>query len=491
MELKHNKRPNLVLIMCDQMRGDCLGADGHPDVKTPYLDTIAAEGTLFENAYTACPSCVPARAALLTGMSQCLHGRVGYEDGGNWDYPNMLPAVLSQNGYHTEAIGKMHVHPPLKRCGFNNLALHDGYIGYYRNPNNPWLEHQLAHDSYLHFLKSRCGNDADVGDTGIECNAWVARPWIYDEMSHPTNWAVTKSLDFLNLRDRSVPFFLKLSFVRPHPPWDAPAPFFDMYENKELRPPAMGDWAEQRESRIFNSQFGSSDEELRRQGLVGYYACITHMDHQIGRLLKFLDQEGVLEDTLIIFTSDHGEMLFDHGLFRKINPYQGSVRIPLLIRAGKNISGSGKQVPVSRGIAELRDIAPTLLDCAGISIPETMDGISLMPHISGKEKTREYLHGEHSAAGFSESGEDFSNHYIVTENEKYIWFSQSGREQYFDLANDPREEHDAIKTADSNRVQRLRAMLIRELTDREEGYTDGVQLIPGRKPVTTLSANRF
>ena len=161
------KRPNIVLIMCDQMRGDCLGIAGHPDVKTPYLDSLAAEGTYFPNAYSACPSCIPARAALFTGLSQEHHHRVGYQDGITWDYPHMLPAALSDGGYHTEMVGKMHVHPPLYRCGFQNMTLHDGYIGYYRNPNAPAKEHQLFHDSYLHWLKCRCGYDADVNDAGF------------------------------------------------------------------------------------------------------------------------------------------------------------------------------------------------------------------------------------------------------------------------------------------------------------------------------------
>ncbi len=480
------KRPNLLLIMCDQMRGDCLGIDGHPDVKTPYLDTLATQGTLFERAYSACPSCIPARAALLTGMSQRRHKRVGYMDGVAWDYPDMLPAVLGRNGYHTEAIGKMHVHPPLARCGFHNLTLHDGYLGYYRRPERPWIEHQSVHDAYLAFLKDRHGVDADPGDTGIECNSWVARPWIYDEMEHPTNWAVTKSLEFLRRRDRSLPFFLKVSFVRPHPPWDAPQAYFDMYADKTLRPPAMGDWAEQTPSRQYDSYLGCGDAELRRQAMAGYYASITHMDHQIGRLMLALGEEGVLENTLIVFTSDHGEMLFDHGLFRKLSPYQGSVRIPLAIRAGWNIRKGAQQIPTSGGVAELRDIAPTLLDCAGIEIPETMDGVSLLPQIYGKgEPAREYLHGEH-AFGEVAYG-DLSNHYIVTERDKYIWYSQSGREQYFDLRRDPREEHDAIADADPGRVDALRAFLIKELGGREEGYTDGTRLIAGQMPVSLLS----
>ncbi len=108
-----SKRPNLILIMTDEMRGDCLGIAGHPDVKTPHLDTLAAQGIFYPNAYTACPSCVPARAALHTGLSQKKHGRVGYQDGIDWNYPVTMAGELSKAGYYTQCVGKMHVHP----CG--------------------------------------------------------------------------------------------------------------------------------------------------------------------------------------------------------------------------------------------------------------------------------------------------------------------------------------------------------------------------------------
>ena len=478
-----DKRPNILLIMCDQMRGDCMGIAGHPDVKTPFLDSLAAEGSYFPNAYSACPSCIPARAALFTGQSQRRHGRVGYRDGVEWTYPHMLPQELGNGGYHTECVGKLHVHPPLHRCGFHNLTLHDGYIGHYRKPEVPYIENQLVSDSYLRFLKERCGQDADVNDTGLECNSWVARPWIYDEMSHPTNWAVTESIDFLRKRDRSKPFFLMTSFVRPHPPLDAPQCYFDMYNRMELTPPAMGDWVDSAAANqgvLYDSPEGCRDGELRRQAMVGYYACITHMDHQIGRLLQALYRDGCLEDTIIVFTSDHGELLFDHGMFRKVRPYQGSVRIPLIIRGGKNLPAWQSQPAVCTALAELRDLMPTLLEIAGCPIPRTVDGLSLLPAIQADKPTRDWLHGEHS-------GGALSNHYIVTPADKYIWFSQTGQEQYFRLGEDPREEHDLLHDpAWAGRVAELRGLLAGQLADRPEGYVQEGRLVVGRTPCTDL-----
>lgn len=283
------KQPNIVLIMADQMRGDCLGIMGHPDVQTPYLDSLAAEGALFENAYSACPSCIPARAALFTGMGQAQHGRIGYLDGVDWEYPHMLAGELAGAGYYTQCVGKMHVHPLRRLCGFNHVELHDGYLGYYRKSTTPYYESQKVADDYFYWLKEQRGAAADVTDTGIECNSWVARPWIYDEMQHPTNWAVSRSIDFLRRRDRDRPFFLMTSFVRPHPPFDAPQCYFDLYAGRNLVPPAVGSWADNRsyrtKGRVYCSEDGIADETLQRQAQVGYYACITHLDHQIGRLL--------------------------------------------------------------------------------------------------------------------------------------------------------------------------------------------------------------
>ncbi len=471
------KRPNIVLILADQMRGDCLGIMGHPDVQTPYLDSLAVEGALFENAYSACPSCIPARAALFTGMSQARHGRVGYLDGVDWDYPHMLAGELSNAGYYTQCVGKMHVHPLRRLCGFDHVELHDGYLGYYRKSTTPYYESQKVADDYFYWLKEQRGAAADVTDTGIECNSWVARPWIYDEMQHPTNWAVSRSIDFLRRRDRDQPFFLMTSFVRPHPPFDAPQCYFDLYAGRNLAPPAVGHWADNEsyrtKGRFYCSADGIADETLQRQAQVGYYACITHLDHQIGRLLQALQEDGCYENTVIVFVSDHGEQLGDHHTFRKSLPYQGSVHVPLLL-GGPALPDAARGVR-QKQVVELRDIMPTLLAFAGAPVPESVEGRSLLDVLGTGEPLRDYLHGEHSYG-------EKSSHYIVTETEKYIWFSQSGREQYFDLRADPCECRDLIDSPDRARqVGRLRQALVHELSGRPEGYVENGRLVAGRE----------
>jgi arylsulfatase len=461
---------NILLIIADQWRGDCLGIDGHPDVKTPVLDRLAATGTRFANAYTACPSCIPARAALYTGMSQERHGRVGYADGVTWNYPHTLAGELTKAGYQTQCCGKLHVHPPRNRVGYEAVDLHDGYLHYYRTATCRYCDNQHTSDDYLWALRSELGAAADVTDTGIDCNSWLARPWPYDERLHPTTWATDRAIDFLRRREREKPFFLTVSYVRPHPPFDAPAQYFDMYDPDKLTLPEYGDWEDRsrldRGGRITDSDTGPADPALLARARQGYYACISQIDFQIGRLLEALyaDSGG---DTLILFTSDHGEMLGDHCFFRKSLPYEGSARIPLIISG----SYKGKPAPSVRcDVAELRDVMPTLLGAAGVAVPDTCDGLNLLSPHAG----REYIHGEHLNG-------QLGNHFIVTNRDKYIWFSQTGREQYFDLDADPYERRDAINDpCCTERAAYLRAALIKELSFREEGFVADGALVPGR-----------
>ena len=223
-------RPNIILIMADEFRGDCLGFAGHPDVKTPYLDSLASESVYFPNAYTPCPSCVPARAVLHTGLTPRGCGRVGYQDKVDWNYSSTLAGELARAGYYCQCVGKMHVHPLRNTLGYHNVELHDGYLHAYRTENTPAYENQREADDYFHWLRGELGVDADVTDTGLDCNSWLARPWIYDEKYHPTSWVTDRGIDFLRRRDPRMPFFLTLSYVRPHAPYDAPQHYFDMYE---------------------------------------------------------------------------------------------------------------------------------------------------------------------------------------------------------------------------------------------------------------------
>lgn len=476
-------KPNIVLIMVDQMRGDCLGVNGNEFIETPNLDMMATEGYNFENAYTAVPSCIASRAAILTGMSQKSHGRVGYEDGVSWNYENTIASEFSKAGYHTQCIGKMHVYPERNLCGFHNIMLHDGYLHFARNKEGKASTQIEQCDDYLKWFREKKGHNVDLIDIGLDCNSWVSRPWGYEENLHPTNWVVNESIDFLRRRDPSKPFFLKTSFVRPHSPLDPPKFYFDMYKDEDLPEPLMGDWAnkedEENRGKDINCVKGIINKKALKRAKAAYYGSITHIDHQIGRFLIALSEYGELNDTIFLFVSDHGDMMGDHNWFRKGIPYEGSSRVPFFIYDPGNLL-KGKKGKVFDEVLELRDIMPTLLDFAHISIPDSVEGLSLKDLIEERNSTwRDYIHGEHSF------GED-SNHYIVTKKDKFLWFSQRGEEQYFDLEKDPKELTNLINSEEyKERIDYLRKILIKELEGREEGYTDGNKLLKGH-PVSTL-----
>jgi len=474
-------RPNIVLITCDQLRGDCIGADRHPVVETPNIDTLAAGGVHFSRAYTAVPSCIAARAAIFTGLTPRSHGRVGYEDCVPWDYDITLPGELAEAGYQTQGVGKMHVYPCRSLIGFHAVTLHDGFL----HAERDWRKRIELTDDYLPWLRERAGREADYIDTGLECNSWIARPWHLDESLHPTNWVVTKSAEFLNRRDPRKPFFLWMSFVRPHSPLDPPQAYWDMYRDAEIPPRIVGDWAKRSpEGAIVPASGfeGRLDERAYKRARRAYYALVTHIDHQIGRFIQHLIEHDVAKNTIIIFAGDHGDLLGDHNLLRKGLPYEGSVRVPLVMHAPSGMDVGFKRGAVVDAPVELRDIMPTCLEAAGVTIGESVEGASLLPLARGeKADWRDYVHGEHTHAGGSV-------HYLTDGREKYVWFSDTGAEQLFDLEGDPDELHDLAGDSDHKpRLLKWRAALIEELGGREEGFTDGKTLIPGRPVRPTLS----
>ena len=479
MYRKNDKRPNIVFINVDQMRWDCLSCAGHPAVETPYLDSLKFEGVQFVKYYSSVPSCIAARAAMLTGMSQRKHGRVGYKDGVDWNYEHTMPGELSKAGYQTIGVGKMHFHPARSLMGFDELVLHDGYLHFSRNTKkNPF-----RNDDYLCWLKDNLGMDADYTDAGMNCNAWTVNPWPYEEKYHPTNWVVTQSIDFLRRRDERKPFFLWMSFVRPHAPLDPPQHYLDHYMSKDLPEPVIGDWAEdlaESKSLYYDMSKGKLDKGILKRSRAAYYALISHIDCQVGRFFTAMHDYNVSTNTVIVFTSDHGELIGDHNLFRKALPFKGSARVPFLIKFPESFKiDPDRQIAA---LSELRDLMPTVLDIAGVKIPKTVDGKSLLPLIKGRKRSiRSYLHGEH-AFGAS------SNHFIVNENNyKYIWYSQTGRELFFDLNTDPDELKDLSKALEYKKeTARCRKLLIAELKGREEGYTNGKKLIKGREPKAVL-----
>lgn len=219
------KRPNLLLITTDQQRGDCLGCEGHPVLQTPYLDELAERGARFTRAYSAVPSCTPARAAILTGMDQWNHGRLTMAGTDALEYPATLPGELAKAGYHTQAVGKMHFFPQRRLYGFHNMVLDESgrRFGDFISDYHLWFErHKEGEYGYR--------------DHSIDWNSWMARPSHLPEHLHPTHWTASEGIHFLRRRDPTKPFFLWLSFARPHSPYDPPRVYWDMYINNDRVP---------------------------------------------------------------------------------------------------------------------------------------------------------------------------------------------------------------------------------------------------------------
>jgi len=477
---KSKKRPNIVLICVDQMRGDCLGSAGHTVVHTPHLDQMYLEGCRFSNAYSATPSCIPARAAIFTGQKQATHGRVGYQDGVPWNYETTLAGEFTKNGYQTQAIGKMHVYPERSQMGFQNVILHDGYLHFARNQS----PHDMI-DDYIPWLRKELGRDADYFDNGLNCNSYVARPWDKPEYTHPTNFVVTKGIEFLRQRDPRKPFFLYLSFHRPHPPLDPPQWAFDQHMDADMPDVPVGDWTDywkdQDNSLHPALTVGKLPPQRLKRARAAYYGQISHIDHQLNRFFEVMAEYGQHNNTIYCFTSDHGDMLGDHNMFRKTVPYEGSANVPMILK-GPGFSGIKRGI-TSDAVCELRDVMPTLLDCAGLPIPDSVEGRSLLPYARGEEPGwREYIHGEHT------NGPNLSYHWITDGSSKYIWMSDTGKEQFFDLSADPQECHDLIDEESAvDSIELFRNRLIKELTDREEGYVKEGELVLGRAVKPCLS----
>ena len=470
---------NILMILVDQWRWDCLGSAGHPVIQTPHLDILAEEGNRFSSAYAAVPSCIAARTSLMTGLHHRKHGRVGYKDAIPWNYSTTLGNVFTNAGYHTQVVGKMHVFPARNLLGFHNVVLHDGYLHWNRQ-RQPML---VADDDYLLDLRRHHGVDADYIDSGIGCNGYAVTPWPYDLMLHPTAWVTSQSIDFLRRRDPTRPFFLISSYHRPHPPLDPPQAYLDLYRESEIPKPISGDWVGEdglpnsKNRKNFTDSPKHINESQIQQARRAYYAQCTFIDHQINRIIMALIEQQVFENTLILFMSDHGDMLFDHEVEAKSLPYQGSAGIPLIIRTPDHMNLPKNQIITEP--VELRDILPTLCDLSGIPIPSDISGQSLLPLLQGKiTPWREYLHGEH------ESGE-WSNHWITDGKMKYIWYSQTGREQLFNLQDDPLEIKD-LAASEPQTILIWRSRLIRELEGREEGYVSDGKLVLHRMPTPIL-----
>ena len=452
--------PNLILITCDQLRADCLSIAGRQPCQTPYLDNMAADGVRFTSAYCSIPSCIAARASIMTGQTPESHGRLGYKDKVPWEYTTTLPGELQKAGYQTFAVGKMHFYPQRKAMGYERMVLHEAE----QNWNDGFI------DDYHEFVREKTGGRIAKSDHGLQSNSWVARPWHTEEYLHETNWTVTAALDVLRKHDPTRPFFLWLSFIKPHAPSDPPEAYWDMYIDEEMPPVPVGSWVTEDDEAFVTYDVNASRGKLSAKNLqrarAGYFGLVSHIDAQVSRFFNVLQRHLFIpaNEVFTVFTADHGEMLGDHHYWRKTLAYEGSAKVPFIMR-GPSEMGLGQHTTVDH-VSEHMDIMPTFLDAGGVEIPDTVEGTSLLPLARGENPSwRDHIHGEHSGP--------HGMQYMTDGNEKYIWHSKTGMEQLFDLQEDPTEcDNLADKPEHAERTRMWRERMIAHLEPRGDGLAD-------------------
>lgn len=423
MNSRKTDAPNILLITADQLRWDYVGSYGS-FIETPALDSLAESGCLFERAYSPNPVCIPARYNLITGLPARRHGFDDNYFGPQakacpWDIPTFAQ-ILSDAGYSTAAIGKMHFQPERRATGFDIFENCDEVV------------RDIAEDEYAQFLQEQ--GYGTVGSLHGVRNALYMQPQqsLLPEELHGSCWIADRSIAYLRGRKtRSKPFLLWTGFIQPHPPFDVPAAWAHRYDGKV--PKHTSSITPLSRLAKENQCIADLPDEENINRMRELYACaVTFMDHNVGRILQTLDEEGLRENTLVVFVSDHGEMLGDLDTYQKFLPYDPSCRVPLLMRWPNHIQGGTRRTD----FADLNDLLPTFLDAAGVSYPgsETLPGESLLLKKPSKDRSFQYI--EHQRE---------SKRWCCLMDRRYKFVHHYGdRDQLFDLETDPNEQTDLL-----------------------------------------------
>ena len=469
-------RPNILLITTDQQRFDTIHALGNAHIYTPHLNWLADEGIAFDRCYSDSPICMPARATIMTGKHAYNHGLTNNSP----DIKPMVPrdtlaGILTANGYQTRAQGKMHFEPMRANYGFEHMELP---MDYYR---------QMAERRGAGVPKGH-----GVGENEIE-------PVIstVDETQSATYWTVKRSIDFLETRDDSRPFFLWTSFAKPHPPFDPCRNYWDLYANKLLPSPVCGDWASDPDNApqgfyqptyMLNNAYRMSDEQLADVKRA-YYACITQIDYSLGLLFARMREMGLLADTWIFFTSDHGDLMGDHHMCAKSVFLEGSAHVPMLVRPPRApwaapsglIAGGAELLRTGRcaSMVTLADLMPTVLTAAGIEIPAGVDGEDMFKITAEGGKDRVFY------------GNSDNTHFAVMEGEhKYMWTSLGGGELLFSLVYDPMELRNIAKS-NPDIARRMKKMLAEQVGGYNPALVRNGELIVKEAAASPRGVNKW
>ena len=406
-------RPNILFLFTDQQRADTVAALGNPIIRTPHLDRLCREGTAFTRAYTPSPVCISARYALATGLPPHVTGITD-----NCDAPAKHPSFMQRLaglGYQTHGVGKMHFAPMKEMWGFQS---------------RDFSEEGGGQDDYRAFLDAN-GYSHVRDPHGVRSEYYyIPQPSQLPARLHNTAWVADRSVAFLERRDRSRPFFLWSSFIKPHPPFENPAPWNKLYRCSQMPaphiPPGSDDlltyW--NRVQNRYKYHDAGRDELLDRTRIAAYYGCISFIDYHVGRILAALGPDA--DNTLIVYSSDHGELLGDYGSVGKRCMLDAACRIPLLARWPGKMPG-GKTVT---NPASLIDVFPTVLQAAGATDCRAHeDGESLLDLAAGKA-TRTVVTSQFQSRGYA-------LHMAASRDAKYIYSAPDQREWHLDARDVP------------------------------------------------------
>jgi len=463
-------QPNVLFLCVDQWPGRLLGCAGYHEIETPTIDRLAASGTRFTRAYAETPVCIPARRSLMTGTSPRVHGDRTFQTAAPMlpDLPT-LAQTFRNNGYQAFAVGKLHVYPQRDRIGFDDTLIYEegrSNLGATDDYEIYLAEHGLVGKQNMH---------------GMSQNEFSWAPWHLEDRHHPTNWIALEACRTIKRRDPTKPAFWHVSFNHPHPPLVPLKHFVDRYQSRAIERANLGEWAKGDAPfpvRLIQGTWDTLSDEQMAEARRAFYALCTHIDHQIRTIIGTLREEGELDNTIVLFTSDHGEMLGEHDLYAKRVMYEMSANVPMIISGLPKSERVGKNT-VDNRLVGLQDVMPTLLDLADISIPETCTGLSM-------------LGAEQRSTLYCEAMEGLTATRMITNKRfKFIWYPAGNRLQLFDLTEDPYENIDlANEERYSETLSELKTQLIQELYGVDKTWLDGLELVGFEAPTEIPPQNR-
>ncbi|MCL5269029.1 MAG: sulfatase-like hydrolase/transferase, partial [bacterium] len=481
-------RPNILHLFVDQQRADTIAALGNPVIKTPSLDRLCAMGTAFTSAYSPSPVCISARCSMIYGQyplhTGCYENTAMPADAtASPDGRQTFMGVLTEAGYRTHGIGKCHFNP-------NGHGLR----GFQSRERQEEGGHGAEVDEYSKFLYDQ-GWRHVLEPHGVRGEMYyIPQPSQLPARLHPTQWIGDRAIDFIDGQaGKTEPWYLFSSFIHPHPPFTPPNPWHKIYRAPLMPLPSVPQDAEtlltciNRIQNRYKYRDQGIDRNLLRNQKAFYYACISFIDFQIGRILAALEKNGQLENTLILFTSDHGEHLGDNNCFGKRSMHDAASRVPMIAcLPGRFAAGARCVAPAS-----LVDVAPTFLSAAGAEL-KTQDRKSVdLADLAAGTAGREMVFAQHAWPGLvtapaadretlREMCEDravaraaTSQYMAVSREWKYFYSAADQREFLFDRVGDPRETRNRaglVFCADAQR--RMKVALIEHL--RTGGETAGL-----------------